>query len=105
MNAINVSQQMIIGVTNFACLAFCIYDIIDKDLQVGVFVTVQIFLVQIFAPLFFLGTIFNMAITGFVDMYHFCKLMQEDNIIRDAPNATILNVSNPSIEFKNVYFK
>lgn len=31
--------------------------------------------------------------------------MQEDNIIRDAPNATELNVSNPTIEFKNVFFK
>jgi ABC-type multidrug transport system fused ATPase/permease subunit len=62
-------------------------------------------LIQIFAPLFFLGTIFNMAVTGFVDMFHFCRLMQEDNIIRDAPNAPELNVSNPTIEFKNVYFK
>jgi len=75
------------------------------DLEIGVFVTVQVYMIQIFAPLFFLGTIFNMAVTGFVDMYHFCKLMQEDNIIRDKPNATELNVTNPTIEFKNVYFK
>jgi ABC-type transport system involved in Fe-S cluster assembly fused permease/ATPase subunit len=102
MNTINSTQQIIIGLTNFICLALCIHDIIAQDLDVGVFVTIQVYLIQIFAPLFFLGTIFNMAVTGFVDMYHFCKLMQEDNIIRDAPNATELNVSNPTIEFKNV---
>jgi len=38
-------------------------------------------------------------------MYHFCKLMQEDNIIRDDPNAKELVITNPSIEFKNVFFK
>jgi ABC-type transport system involved in Fe-S cluster assembly fused permease/ATPase subunit len=102
MNTINGSQQLIIGLTNFVALAFCAYDIIAQDMDIGVFVTVQVYMIQIFAPLFFLGTIFNMAVTGFVDMFHFCKLMQEDNIIRDDPNATEMNVTNPTIEFKNV---
>lgn len=31
--------------------------------------------------------------------------MQEDNIIRDKPGATELNLTNPTIEFRNVYFK
>jgi len=31
--------------------------------------------------------------------------MQEDNMIHDMPNAKELNVTNPTIEFKNVWFK
>jgi len=105
MNTINSSQQLIIGVTNFLALAFCANDIINEDLDIGLFVTIQVYLIQIFAPLTFLGVIFNLLVTGFVDMYHFCKLMQEDNIIRDDPNAKELVITNPSIEFKNVFFK
>jgi len=57
MNALNAAQQTIICLSTLACLVLCAWQIVNENLEIGQFVTVNVYLSQAFQPLSFLGTI------------------------------------------------
>jgi len=85
-----------------ACSAFI------ADGSIGQFVAVNMYIVQTFAPLSFLGTIYNMVINAIVDMASFGQLLAETGDVRDDPGAKICDAKTasdcPMIEFRNVSF-
>jgi ABC-type transport system involved in Fe-S cluster assembly fused permease/ATPase subunit len=87
-------------------------DVINGDADTGEFVSVNLYIVQLFTPLSFLGTVYNSVITAFVDMRNLGQLLAEKPEIIDAKNAQEL-VTHRSmhgdnmgvkVEFKNVKF-
>lgn len=78
-------------------------------MQVGDFVTVLTYLVNLFAPLDFLGTVYNAVVMAMVDLGNLSELLAENPDVVDAQGAVDLprtNVHNPetAIEFDNVHF-
>ena len=78
-------------------------------MEVGDFVAVLSYTIQLFAPLNFLGSVYNAVIMAFIDLSNLSELLAEEADVVDAPDAVTLpdtNEADPdiAIEFDNVYF-
>jgi len=110
LGLLNSAQQFIIDVTLGSCLIIAAVRVAKGDLNVGDFVSVNAFVIQLYAPLSFLGTIYNAIIQAFVDMANLSDILTLTPDVRDAPNAKPLRLDPSSavgcrLEFKNVRFK
>lgn len=79
-------------------------------LEVGDFVTVLTYTLNLFGPLNFLGSVYNAIVMAMVDLRNLSELLAEEPDLQDAPDATILpdkNASDPdvAVEFDNVSFR
>jgi hypothetical protein len=80
-----------------------------QGMQVGDFVAVLSYTLQLFAPLNFLGSVYNAIVMAVIDLTSLSELLAESPDVTDDPAATELpktNVYDPDIavEFDNVYF-
>jgi len=78
-------------------------------MQVGDFVAVLTYVAQLFAPLNFLGSVYNAVVMALIDLTNLSELLAEDPDIVDAPDAIPMpqtNADDPetAVEFDNVYF-
>eukprot|EP00928_Gymnodinium_smaydae_P002735 TRINITY_DN10980_c0_g1_i1.p1 TRINITY_DN10980_c0_g1~~TRINITY_DN10980_c0_g1_i1.p1 ORF type:complete len:833 (-),score=184.48 TRINITY_DN10980_c0_g1_i1:282-2780(-) len=111
LSLLNVAQQVIV---NFAlaggmilAAARLVQEHPSSDTALGDFVGVNAYILNIFTPLNFLGTIYNMVVQAVVDMQSFGQLLAEKPEVQDAPNAGELSIipsAHPMIEFGNVSF-
>jgi len=77
-------------------------------LTIGQFVAVNVYILQLFAPLNFLGSIYSMAVGSYVDLQNLCNILAEKADIEDREDAEELDVvpSTPlDIEFRDVSFR
>lgn len=79
-------------------------------LEVGDFVTVLTYTLNLFGPLNFLGSVYNAIVMAMVDLRNLSELLAEEPDLQDAPDATILPEKNASdadvaVEFDNVSFR
>lgn len=86
---------------------------IDKTtcpgMEVGDFVAVFTYTIQLFQPLNFLGSVYNAIVMAIVDLTNLSELLAKNPDIQDTPDAMILPQTNEedediAVEFKNVYF-
>ncbi len=86
---------------------------IDKTtcpgMEVGDFVAVFTYTIQLFQPLNFLGSVYNAIVMAIVDLSNLSELLAKNPDIQDTPDAMILPQTNEedediAVEFKNVYF-
>jgi ATP-binding cassette, subfamily B, heavy metal transporter len=78
-------------------------------MQVGDFVTVLTYTIQLFQPLNFLGSVYNAIVMAIVDLTNLSELLAESPDVTDASDAIPLpqtNVDNElvAVEFDNVVF-
>jgi len=103
LSLLNISQGFLQQGTMAGAL--CIMVLYGKD--VGAFVAVQVYLVQLFTPLNFLGTIYGAIVTGLVDVQNLSELLAEEPELTDAKGALPLVPSRdkpPSVEYREVSF-
>jgi len=79
-------------------------------LEVGDFVTVLTYTLNLFGPLNFLGSVYNAIVMALVDLRNLSELLAEEPDLQDAPDATELpekNAVDPdvAVEFDNVSFR
>jgi ATP-binding cassette, subfamily B, heavy metal transporter len=77
--------------------------------QVGDFVAVLTYTLNLFAPLNFLGSVYNAIVMAVVDLSNMSELLAESPDVTDAPDAITLPATNATdpdvaIEFDNVVF-
>jgi len=86
---------------------------IDKitcpGMDVGDFVAVFTYTVQLFQPLNFLGTVYNAIVMAIVDLTNLSQLLEQNPDIQDTPDAMIMPQTNDedediAVEFDNVHF-
>jgi len=78
-------------------------------MQVGDFVAVLTYIIQLFQPLNFLGSVYNAVVMAFVDLANLSELLAESPDVQDSPNAIQVPATNDSdpdiaVEFDNVSF-
>jgi len=78
-------------------------------MEIGDFVTVLTYTINLFVPLNFLGSVYNAVIMALIDLRNLSELLAENPDIKDSPNAIelpIVNTTNPdvAVEFDNVSF-
>ncbi|RHY29059.1 hypothetical protein DYB32_005484 [Aphanomyces invadans] len=113
LSVLNVSQSTIIQATSLACLALAIPHVIREDgrgVDIGGFIAISVYLNNLFSPLYFLGSLYNMMINAIVDMQKLSELLNVDPDIVDRPNAPKLSLdyeahrNGITVEFQNVSF-
>ncbi|HEX9448278.1 MAG TPA: ABC transporter ATP-binding protein/permease [Dongiaceae bacterium] len=101
---LNIGQAFIIalGVTGIMTLAAD--GVVDKRLTVGDFVLVNAYLIQLYMPLNFLGTVYREIRQALIDMEAMFALLLVDVDIADAPAAPALHITEGAVAFEDVQF-
>jgi len=78
-------------------------------MEVGDFVAIFTYTIQLFQPLNFLGTVYNAVVMAIVDLTNLSQLLAQNPDVLETPDAIILPQSNEedediAVEFDNVHF-
>ncbi len=101
---LNIGQGAIIAFGVIILLYFAAAGIVAGKLTIGDFIMLNAFLLQIYMPLNFLGTVFREISHALTDMNRMFNLLDVEDIIPEKQNATPLAVSGARIRFDNVSF-
>jgi ABC-type transport system involved in Fe-S cluster assembly fused permease/ATPase subunit len=87
LSLLNSSQQLVLNATLVAALLVAAHEYAHGNFSLGQFVAINVYVIQLFAPLNFLGSIYGMAIGSYVDLENLCNIMAEAPDIRDRDGA------------------
>lgn len=101
---LNVGQGAIISAGLAVLLIMAAYDVVSGKFTMGDFVMLNAFLLQLYIPLSFLGTIFREVNHSLIDTDRMFGLLNEEQEITQVDDAVTLDSKNPHIRFENVHF-
>lgn len=101
---LNCGQAVIIGAGLTVLMIMAANGVVSGVMTLGDFVMVNAFLIQLYIPLNFLGTIFREVKHSLTDMDKMFSLLDEKTEIKNRPNAITLKADDPEIRFKKVCF-
>ncbi|KAJ0400311.1 hypothetical protein P43SY_002059 [Pythium insidiosum] len=110
LSILNGGQAVVIQATTLAALGLAVPHVVSNRIDIGGFVAISVYLANLFQPLSFLGTIYNMVINSVVDMRKLSELLSVEPDIMDLPNARPLRVcdydraNGVDVRFDHVYF-
>ncbi|HFC04910.1 MAG TPA: ABC transporter ATP-binding protein/permease, partial [Rhizobiales bacterium] len=104
LTVLNSGQALIFTTGMTLCMVLAAQSVVSKELTVGDFVLINAFMIQLYIPLNFLGTVYRDIKQGLVDVETMFSLMDVAPDVQDAPDAKILEVPKGEIEFDNVCF-
>ena len=106
LNALNIGQASIISVALAVMMLMAAHGVVYDHMQVGQFVLVNTYLIQLYVPLNFLGFVYFQLNQGLVDMEQMFELMRVNYEITDQPGAIALKPQGPPVEvrFEDVHF-
>eukprot|EP00756_Hemistasia_phaeocysticola_P044439 Hpha_TRINITY_DN1812_c0_g1::TRINITY_DN1812_c0_g1_i1::g.170536::m.170536/K06147/ABCB-BAC; ATP-binding cassette, subfamily B, bacterial len=93
LSLLNFSQQCIIYSCTFVSLYIASRGVLDGSLKVGDFVAISGYVMQMFTPLTFLGSIYDTVVLAFVNMQHLADLLGEHPDVQDRPGAEALTLT------------
>ena len=102
---LNITQQVCIVTGNAVCLMLMAYQIYQGERTVGDFVLISSFMMQLYAPLNFLGTYYRMIKNAMVDVEGLITLFSQEKDVQDDPNPITLDISLGNVEFRDVKFR
>ncbi|MGV6847642.1 MAG: ABCB family ABC transporter ATP-binding protein/permease [Marinibacterium sp.] len=104
LSAINAGQALIINGGLVAVMIMAAQGVLAGTYTVGDLVMINAYMLQIIAPLHFLGTVYREIRQALVDMGEMFDLLEEPSEIADRPGATDLKVTEGRVELDNVRF-
>ncbi|GBQ72311.1 multidrug ABC transporter ATP-binding protein [Ameyamaea chiangmaiensis NBRC 103196] len=109
LNGLNIGQAVIIAVALTAVMLMAAHDVEAGRYGVGRFVLVNTYLMQLYLPLNFLGSVYAALRTSFVDMEHMFALMNEAAEVTDPARprplaARLDQAPAASVRFEDVRF-
>ncbi|HLS42420.1 MAG TPA: ABC transporter ATP-binding protein/permease [Paenalcaligenes sp.] len=104
LNLLNMGQAVIItlGVTSLLWMSAA--GVVDQRLSVGDVVLVSAYLTQLYAPLNFLGFVYREIRHALTDMERMFSLLEQNQEVKDAPSAHVLESGVFHVAFQNVGF-
>ena len=103
LSLLNVSQTIVIMTGITIMLVLTVFGIQQNLITVGGFVVINAYMLQLYQPLNFLGTIYREIRQSLIDMENMFNLLNEKNTVVDN-GKKVLNNSNAEITFKNISF-
>lgn len=104
LSLLNVGQGVIIALGLTTLLVLSGFRVADGTMSIGEFTAVNLYMMQLFQPLNFLGFVYREIRQSLVDMENMFGLLDIGREISDAPDAKPLIVSDGVVRFENVSF-
>ena len=105
LSLLNSGQQLIIALALVAMLWRATQGVVDGTLTLGDFVMVNAFMIQLYIPLNFLGTLYREIKQSMADLSRMFNLMDKEREVADSPHAPALQLQGePSVRFEDVQF-
>jgi ABC-type transport system involved in Fe-S cluster assembly fused permease/ATPase subunit len=101
---LNSGQAVIFFIGMTICMILAGYGVQAGEMTVGDFVLVNAFLIQLYLPLNFLGTVYRDIKQGLIDIEAMFDLLDVPPEITDKPGAPALKVSDGAVRFSDVCF-
>lgn len=101
---LNVGQAICISLGLTLTLLLAYQDILEGKLKVDDFVTFNVYILQIYFPLNFIGTFWRFIRQSWTDVELVLEILKVNEAIKDDPNAIDANIDSGKIEFKNIRF-
>jgi len=87
LNVLNISQQLILNITMLCAMLVAGRAVVEGRMTLGGWVAIQSWIVQLFAPLNFLGSIYGAIFQAFINIRNLSELLFEQPDISDVPQA------------------
>ena len=101
---LNAGQSVIIAIGITALMLLAAEEVVGGKMTIGDLVLVNVFMLQLYMPLHFLGFVYREIRHSLADMEKMFRLLHEHEEIADAPDAGVLQVGKASVRFDNVSF-
>ncbi|BBE51827.1 ATM1-type heavy metal exporter [Ferriphaselus amnicola] len=102
--SLNAGQSFIIGIGVTLLMLMAANDVSQGRMTVGDLVLVNVFMLQLYMPLHFLGFVYREIKNALADMEKMFRLLDENREIQDAAGAPTLAVGNAAVSFQHVSF-
>ncbi|MGI9297186.1 MAG: ABCB family ABC transporter ATP-binding protein/permease [Gammaproteobacteria bacterium] len=104
LSLLNIGQGMIIAAGLFAVMMLAGLDAAAENRTAGDFVVVYSYVVHLYLPLNFLGSVYREIRQALTDMDAMFSLLDEKTEVRDSPAAAPLKIAGGEVEFRDVAF-
>ena len=101
---LNAGQSVIIAIGITALMLLAAEEVVRGRMTIGDLVLVNVFMLQLYMPLHFLGFVYREIRNSLADMEKMFRLLHEHKEIADTPDAGVLQVGKASVRFDNVSF-
>jgi len=101
---LNSGQSIIIAIGVTALMLLAADGVVKGTMTLGDLVLVNVFMLQLYMPLQFLGFVYREIKHSLADMDKMFRLLNEHREIEDAPNAVKLKVDRAAVRFNQVDF-
>ncbi|CAG9931925.1 ABCB family ABC transporter ATP-binding protein/permease [Candidatus Nitrotoga arctica] len=101
---LNAGQSAIIAIGMTALMLLASNGVVKGELTLGDLVLINVFMLQLYMPLHFLGFVYREIKHSLVDMEKMFRLLDENREIQDAPDAVALKVDQAAVHFEQVCF-
>ena len=101
---LNAGQSLIIGLGVTLLMLLAAHDVQQGRMTVGDLVLVNVFMLQLYMPLHFLGFVYREIKNSLADMEKMFRLLDQNKEIQDRPGAQALIVGDAAVRFDRVTF-
>ncbi|MDD4910715.1 MAG: ABC transporter ATP-binding protein/permease [Sideroxydans sp.] len=102
--ALNAGQSIIIAIGVTLLMLLAADEVVKGTMTIGDLVLVNVFMLQLYMPLHFLGFVYREIKNALADMEKMFRLLDENREVQDAPDAPALKLEHAMIRFENVNF-
>jgi ATP-binding cassette subfamily B protein len=102
--ALNAGQSIIIAVGVTLLMLLAADGVVKGTMTIGDLVLVNVFMLQLYMPLHFLGFVYREIKNALADMERMFRLLGENREIADAPEAQALKTGTAAVRFEKVTF-
>ena len=101
---LNAGQSIIIATGVTALMLLAADGVVKGTMTLGDLVLVNVFMLQLYMPLHFLGFVYREIKNALADMEKMFRLLNEHREIEDAPDAAPLRLDRAAVRFEQVDF-
>ena len=101
---LNAGQSVIIAIGVTLLMLLAADEVVQGKMTVGDLVLVNVFMLQLYMPLHFLGFVYREIKNALADMERMFRILNQNREVQDLPDAPALQVKQASVRFANVSF-
>lgn len=105
LSYLNIGQGVIVAVGLTLLMVLAARGVVDGSMTLGDFVMVNAFLIQLYIPLNFMGSIYRDINHSLIDMERMFALLDEKPGVLERPGARLLQLDKGEIRFDKVSFR